>query len=396
MRLPAIISMVRIRAGLLKIRASSGASLAAILFALAFLPALGSAQIWRTEVVDNGAGHEVGEFSSLAIDVDGNLHVAYWDRNADALLYAFRSTRDKQWSRMVVDKDGTFVTLAVDSAGRPHFAYVSKNETGLHYAYWDGTKWKKEIVDSGHINYFTSIQVDAAGHPMISYYLYHLPSGEYSLHLKYAYFDGKAWYIQTVDQRDHTGKINSLAMDRQGNPHIAYSYFANGSGDLFYAHWEGSKWRFGSADVTATENSYLAYGTSIALDSVGHPHIAYFDDTKKTVKYVSWTGTHWVPETVDQLVGIEVLDHVSLKIDHQDRPHIAYYDAGLGALKYAFRARDGWQRQVVDHEGNVGLRPSLYLDGHDEPYISYQDLGNHSLRLAHRESSVAAAASLKK
>jgi hypothetical protein len=390
--------IIRLRDGICQRRQRRSARLLMIMFALvllhALLPALGSAQTWHTELVDGGGSHDVGYYSSLAIDHEGNLHVAYFDSTEIALLYAFRGMREKQWSRMKVDKDGSFVTLTVDSAGRPYFVYNSPNLNGLHYAHWDGTKWDKEIIDPGRVNWNTSIQVDAQGHPRISYYLEYLPGGGPATLLKYAYFDGKTWYIQTLDRgRVRTGKMNSLALDGRGNPHIAYSYlFARG--DLLYARWDGSRWRYGAADLQETENTILSYGNSIALDSLGHPHIAYLDSTKLAVKCASWNGNRWIPEIVDQLSNVDVFDHVSLQIDKKDRPHIAYYDAG--ALKYAVGGPTGWHKEIVNHEGNVGFRPSLYLDGQDEPYISYYDVSNHALHLAHRQSSVAAVAALNK
>ena len=360
---------------------------------LMLLPSTSIAQIWHSESLDSGSGHDVGQFSALAIDHDGDLHAAYWDATGNAprgqLIYAFRAHGDKRWSRMAVDQDGTYVSMAVDNRDHPHFAYVSRRETGLHYAYWDGTKWHKQIIDPGHINYFTSIQLDSDGHPRISYYLYHLPTGEYSLHLKYAYFDGKSWYIQTVDPRMHTGKMNSLAVDRQGNPHIAYSYLGT-TGDMLYAHWQGSNWQFSAADLAKTENTHLGYGNNIALDSKGYPHIVYFDNVKNNVKYASWDGNRWITEVVDHVVSLEELDRIAIKMDAQDRPHLAYYDAGSGLLKYAVQGMHSWQIEVVDHQGNVGLRPSLALDDHDEPYVCYYDLSNHALRLAYRESTTPA------
>jgi len=289
---------------------------------------------------------------------------------------------------MVIDRDGTYVSLAMDSANLPHITYNSKRETGLHYAHWDGKTWHRAVIDDGHTNYLTSIQVDGAGHPKISYYLYHLPTGEYSLHLKYAYSDGKQWYIQTVDPRMHTGKMNSLALTSHGDPFISYSFL--GPGDMLYAWWHGSEWEFGSADLSRTENTHLSYGNVAVMDAKDHPSIAYFDNTKNTVKYAGWNGTRWEREVIDHLVSLDSLDQISLKIDREGAPHVAYYDAGLGILKYAMRAVDGWHVETVDHDGNVGLRPTLVLNGRGDPYISYYDVSNQSIRVAHREAHTVA------
>jgi hypothetical protein len=359
----------------------------ALISLLLLLPSCLLGQSWVTENVDD-SGKEVGEFSSMAVDGNGDLHVAYWDATTNAprgqLIYAFRTAHDKKWSRMVVDRDGTYVSLAVDSANLPHIVYNSRRETGLHYAHWDGKQWHRVVVDPGHTNYFACVRVDAEGHPKISYYLYHLDTGEYWLRLKYAYFDEKQWYIQTVDPHMHTGKMNSLALDSNGNPFISYSFL--GPGDMLYARWQDSHWKLGAADLSRTENTHLSYGNSAAMDSLDRPRIAYFDNTKNTVKYAHWDGTRWLTEVVDHLVALDTLDQVSLKIDRAGVPHIAYYDAGLGILKYATRDDHGWKLEVVDRDGNVGMRPTLALNANDEPFISYYDVSNQSLRVAHRET----------
>lgn len=393
---------------------------------------------WKTVVVDPGGGADVGQYSSLVVDRAGNIHIGYYDATRKALWYSFQSATDKQhWFRMPVDAKGVgaYNSLAVDRQGHPHFTWVSPKEDGLHYANYDGKFWHKQIVDNARIDYYNSIQLDANDHPRISYYQYHNATGQNLLHLKYAYFDGKAWYIQTVDQRTSTGKFNSLAVDAAGNPHIAYAHV--GLGDLLYAHWDGSSWQFSDADSRRYHNSYVGIGNSIAVDSNGYPHIAYFDASRETVKYAHYDGKKWTTEVVNQLASRGELDHVSIKLDANNMPHIAFYDAGSGVLKYAVRktpepaagvqpvaaatsdkpgdkpeekvddpkkmltlagrdqaAREkeekdaaNWNVVVVDKDGNVGMTPSLCLDSKGVPYISYYDVSNHALKLAYFDKS---------
>jgi hypothetical protein len=345
-------------------------------------PSAQGQQSWRIQVVDGGHGSNVGRFNSLAIDHDGNLQLAYWDETQNALRYAYRGAGDKQWYTMRVDTQaGQFASLAVDSLDHPHLAYNSRFLTGLHYAFFDGTHWQIQIIDHDRTNHLTSIQLDAKGYPHISYYKEENEDGTNALHLKYAFFDGKTWYVETVSQKFASGKFNSIALDSSGRPHIAYSFQA--AGDLGYAFWDGSDWVYGTPDTRRTHNDYVGEGNSIAIDSKGNPHIAYWDLDKRAIKYTQWTGTHWQTEFVDRISGeFGEGDRVSLKLDSHDQPHVAYYDSGIGGLKYAERSSEGWRTEIVDDQGNVGEYPSLFLDRQDRPYISYYDWSRGQLRLA--------------
>jgi hypothetical protein len=353
-------------------------------------------RVWRIETVNNEAGSDVGKYAAFAIGPSGNFHVGYYDETHGTLLYSFRAKGDKKWYTTKVDSKGagTYVSLAVDAADQPHFAYNSRFEDGLHYATWNGKKWLRQIIDSERINYYTSIQLDKDGHPRISYYLYHAPDGAYLLHLKFASFDGQKWTIETVDKRAETGKFNSVALDSAGHPHIAYSHVA--LGDLLYAAWDGSHWTLGDADSRRTHGDYVGIGNSIALDGSGNPHIAYVDSTKNLVKYTVFRDGRWKTEVVDHLLSRGEVDHVSLKVDKLDRPHVAYYDGGSGILKYASRDEKGWTTEIIDSSGNAGKYPSLCLDRDNQPYVAYYSVDTSSLSIAHTGASTDAAISPNK
>ena len=357
---------------------------------------------WTTEYVTSNRALDTGRTSSLVVDRLGNLHVAYYDKTMKRIWYAFRSKGSAKWDGMtVVLKDASpFFSLAIDAESHPHLAYTltKEKEDGLRCASWNGHVWRNQLIDQDTISSFNSIQVDAQGNPRISYFD-NSHDGHAMLRLKYAYFDGKTWYVQTVDSTPTTGKYNSLALDGSGNPHIAYS--EGTLGDLLYAHWDGKEWKIASADVHSKIQetnihkqsiSYVGIGNSIALDSTGNPHIAYFEREKQVLKYASWENGSWKTEVADQPSAISDAGRASLQIDGKNQPHIAYYDAGVGVLKYVTRDDKGWSAEVVDHDRRVGEAPSIALDRDGIPWISYYDEENHTLRVAHRVAKAAPAA----
>ena len=347
---------------------------------------------WKVETVDTGldVGSSIAAHCcALAIDHDGNFHLGY---SRNALWYAYRGKDDKQWFKMGVFKEpASYMSLVADKQDRPHFVFNTPLETGLHYAYWDGTTWHQQLLDPGKTDYFDALSMDAEGHPSVSYYLYHRPDGTNIVNLKFAHYDGKEWIVETVDPHFGTGKWNSLALDKAGHPHIAYSNV--GQGDLKYAYWDGKQWNFQTPDTRRTENHYVGQGNTIALDAAGKAHIAYYDLNGRTVKYAYQKDGVWQNEVIDHLLGrADLVDHASIKIDSLNQPHVAYYDSGLGGLKYAVRIDGKWKIEVVDQDGNVGRYASLCLDSHNVPYIAYYDATGGAVRVAHLENHPAPAA----
>ena len=369
-----------------KLAIDKAALLLATAACLLFSQAVWAQSQWKINVIDSGSGRNVGKFTSLAVDGDDNLHVGYYDETRQALRYGFRSAAGGKWYTMEVDASGGYESLAVDKEGHPHFVYAGPNESGLRYATWDGKKWNKETLDYEKIDFFNFIRIGPDDKPRISYYQRLHRDGSFALHLKYAYWDGKTWYTETVDPRSATGKFNSLALDSKGQPHIAYSDVD--LGDLRYATWTGSEWRFSIPESHQQAEGWVGIGSSIEIDHAGIPHIAYVDVGHRQIKYATWQAeTGWKSQVVDTISGkADNIDRVSLKFDSRQRPHIAYWDSGTGVLRYATITAKGWHAETVDGGDSVGLYPSLAIDSRDEIYISYYDMTNGALRVAHKHA----------
>jgi hypothetical protein len=152
-------------------------------------------------------------------------------------------------------------SLALDAEGHPHIAYGGDH---LYYAWHDGGAWQLETVDSdARVGQHTSLALDADGRPHISYL------DAYNVDLKYAYFDGAAWQIETVDSDGWVGEASSLALDADGRPHISY-FDGQQNYDVKYARFDGADWQI---EVVDSDGS-VGWDPSLALDTNGRPHIS--------------------------------------------------------------------------------------------------------------------------
>jgi hypothetical protein len=128
--------------------------------------------------------------------------------------------------------------------------------------------------------------------------------------VRYASFDGSGWSNQTIAQ----GILYSLALDKNDNPHIVYSA-TEYEGPLMYATWTGNNWTIQTVDIGGIQYA------SIALDSLGIPHVAYVG--LDGLRYASWTGSNWSIQTVGGTSRTSC--DLSLTLDSNNNPAIAYY-----------------------------------------------------------------------
>ncbi len=142
--------------------------------------------------------------------------------------------------------------------------------------------------------------------------------------------------------------------------------------------------------IETIETGGVGNGSSIALDSLGRPHIAYFDFTNNRLKFASRGVSGWTVETVDS--GGFVGRFPSLALDGSDNPHISYCQCTTSSclrckdLKYAYY--DGsWHTQLADpSDDDTGGYTSLaLLNG--KPHITYYNYSTGNLEYTYKDSS---------
>ena len=192
------------------------------------------------------------------------------------------------------------------------------------------------------------------------------------------------WNVQVVDSGGYTGLYNSIAVDGQGLPHIAYREVIPEE-RLRYAHWDGTKWALSTVD----EGPSAGQRASIAVDSKGRPHISYRllkDQVTDQVRYARWNGSAWQIFIVESFPGVSI-QTTSIVLDGNDLPHIAYIHIGqvfrridplplfVDKVKYARPTGPStWQINQLEsreHVPGAVFSISLSLDSQGRPHLAY-------------------------
>ena len=325
------------------------------------------AGIWTSTVIDYQG--DVGQYSSIAIDSDGDIHISYYDQTNESLRYASKTSG--QWNRIEVDSEmstGTWTSIAVDSGGNSHISYMSSTYGELKYATDAGVGWSNQTVDdSAIVGRYSSIALDEEEKVHISYH------DTTHNDLKYATNVNGFWEDLTVDNEGDTGLYTSICVDSQGAVHISYYDLTNKS--LKYASNAGGDWQNQTIDDAGNVGTY----TSIALDSSDMVHISYCDETQLDLKHATNSDGVWTVNTVDS--DGQVGRYSSLVIDSSGNAHISYQKVDSLDLKYATNSGGTWATEVAESAGDVGFWTSIALAPNGYPFISHYDQEDQSLLL---------------
>ncbi len=333
---------------------------------------------WSSQLVDTK--DDVGSFTSLAVDSDGDPHISYFNATATNLVYSYLD--GGKWVKIIADSQlgvGEWTSLDLDSSDRPHISYYDKPNGDLKYTYYNGVTWTTSIVDSaGTVGLGTSLKLDSTNKPHIAYH------DELGGNLKYAKYNGATWDITTIDTYGDVGEWPSMVLDSNDRPHISYlQAFTVGAVTywvLGYAHHDGAKWN----NETADDFHGVGIFSGIDVDSNDRPHISYRDGTPDGyLRYTYHDGAQWNRGRVDSEGDCGM--YTSIALDSSDTPMITHRDGTGQNLKFAFLKDDAWHSEIVDGMGDVGRYSSLVIDDNDNAFVSYTVGWKDEVRFAMRD-----------
>lgn len=258
-------------------------------------------------------------------------------------------------------------SLAYDSLSRPSIAYFDDTGDYLLVAVKKSGAW--------HVDTVVNAVTRELSHVLDSNGVIHLVFHRLSTGLQYAQNAGMGWDMEPIASTD-VGDRLSLAMGPGNVPKVAYRDETNNK--IFLAARGPTNWV--SEEVDASAGGYR--DLSLAIDSNGNPHIAYVQRSPFRLLYATKSGGVWTYETIDS-TGTPVVRARSLAIDASDVPHIAYREGGTGDLAYGHRTGGVWSTEIAELGVgglNVGLYPTLVLSSDGTPHIGHQDDGSDDAR----------------
>ena len=269
---------------------------------------------WTTTEVVSTESTGKSYHPSLAVDSDGNVHIAWDDQTAYAgaggdydIFYKRWNTSTSSWTTTeVVSTESTSLSaepsLAVDPDGNVHIAWYDDTiylgaggDRDIFYKYWNATSsaWNAtEVVSTESIgdSWHPSLAVDLLGYVHIAwedYTDYAGAGGDWDIFYKYFDTSTEFWNATEVvsTESTHLSYYASLAVDTFGYVHIAwedltdYAGAGGGDWDIFYKYWDASSFAWNATEVVSTESTDHSYFPSLAVDTFGYVHIAWEDET---------------------------------------------------------------------------------------------------------------------
>ena len=358
---------------------------------------------WTTATVDTSSS-DTGQYSSVAVDSSGYVHISYYDNTQGYLMYA--DNVSGSWNTNPLDSTasvGQYSSIAVDSNGKVHICYYDSTGNLKYATNVSGTWNNSTVVDSAYntyINYstryyqfgtYTSIAIDSNNAIHIAYhqasYQYSSTPYNYTYKLKYATNSSGAWITYAVDDintsynyyANDTG-WDSITVDSNGKVHI--SYYDSTNGYLKYATSAQSSWSTGILDMRGNVGQYSA----VSADSSGKTYISYYDATNGILKYATDSSGAWTANTVNNVPNVG--QYSSSTLNTNKNANISFYDATNKVLKYATNSAGSWATTTVDSSADVGKYSSMTTDSLGKIYVSYYDATNGDLKYATNAAGV--------
>ena len=340
----------------------------------------------------------VGIDTSIAIGVDGNPVISYRDLANEDLKFvhcmnpsciAFKSPLTLD-SNEDVGRDSS-IAIGVD--GNPVISYFDDSNGDLklvHCNNSDCSSFDKPIIldGKGDVGRDSSIAIGVDGNPVISYF----DNTNNNLKLIHCISTNCLTYDSPItvdgnDDDDAVGRDTSIAVGIDGNPVI--SYRASTGGNLKLVHCTSSDCAEQDTPIVLDSNGTVGFDTSIAIGIDGNPIISYFDNVNANLKLVHCTSSDCAEQDTPIVLDSNgtVGRDTSIAIGRDGNPVISYSDDTFGNLKLVHCTSVDCSNYdaplILDNNDAVGITTSIAIGIDGNPIISYFDGLTSDLKVVH-------------
>ncbi len=358
----------------------------------------------------NEPGDDVGLWTSVALDTDGNPGVAYYDATHHALKYAHLGA-DGAWTVSTVKPGsgnndyGLYAKLAF-VGGAPNIAFHYAEPTDM--AFTTGVRLAVGIDAAGSQWSFEEVAAD----PATACNAKSCPSGQACLtNGKCVATSGACMSCgsgkQCVDDGMGGGTCSKvrnggapgtypnengiyIALGQAQDGSLRVAYYDRPHGNVMLATKMGGAWSsklIDGADGMGKDTGDKGIGLSLAVDAAGNSHMAYVDGLSEGVDYVMVApdGTVSPPELVDDgLAAMEghhlVGDDSNVLVTQSGEVRVSYQDATTGKLVVAVGTPSGnghtWKLNPQKQDNFGGFFSKQLLVGGQYRVLNWWRAGN--------------------
>ena len=353
-----------------------------------------------SNITDDGINHQwvettmdysdqAGRWNAVAVDSNGHIHVVQIKDESYQIRHSVNDGTG--WISNGINTCGATycwdIHMVIDDNDHLHLAYTtytSWDET-LVYMHYDGTSWTDTLVSSNARFGAIGIAVDSNNYPHISYAADGQNCGD---GLRLASNDGSSWSYTNIDQGSNRGCDSAIVIDESDHMYIAYQ--DRSSSKLKIATDKSGSWDSYLVDTgTSPSNLYPGYMTSMAMDQQGQFHIAHYDDKDYDLRYSTGVPNGQWTTTIIDSTGYTGRDP-SIAVDAADQPHIVYHTWTGQNLKYATldSTTSNWSVTTMASGADVGEGNSIFIDESGVMHVPFNDDTNEVLKYATKSTGL--------
>lgn len=266
---------------------------------------------------------------------------------------------------------GEYSSLALDSNGQVHIAHGDTTDNILRYCNGTTGSWTCEDVPSPtQSHYYIEMAVDSSNKVQI---VHAVDSTDM---IRHCIGNFGSWTCDNV-----TGEVGNvgpglvvpaMAIGLDDKAHIIFRNASVGSG-LTYCNGTTGSWT--CETLSAVDDGWFP---SIAINSTGQVHISHHENIGNDLWYCQGTYGDFTCEEID---ADNAGRYSSIAIDSNDMIHISAQEESADNLMHCNGTAGSWTCSDIETTADPGWHNSIELDGSDNIIITHYEADNDDLRV---------------